>query len=273
MPTLADRNGSDNVTRALSLLQTLSQDYNQLTKAEEMELEDCLLRVEAVARRVPDTQTRKLACLYDVQILLMKEQRMVEQEKYKTQEKDLEIANLKLQLAHSNSTLQLHLATDTIKKAETELLAEQSKLHMRGLIEHFESLFKLDEDFKKKLHEREESIKRKFIDNDGKLQDNMPQVTRREKWLMALDCSRFGDLAENIMEQCKICRTDIATQINALLKTLNGIVHNPLCDVIDPTTTTCLVINKLVVGEMQARLLECIAIKCQINSVVIPQVP
>ena len=114
---------------------------------------------------------------------------------------------------------------------------------------------------------------RKYYANDGKLQDNMPQVTRREKWLMALDCSRFGDLAENIMEQCKICRTDIATQINALLKTLNGIVHNPLCNVIDPTTTTCLVINKLVVGEMQARLLECIAIKCQINSVVIPQVP
>lgn len=228
--------------------------------------------MEAVARQVPDTQTRKLARLYDVQILLMKEQRMIEQEKYKNQEKDLQIANLKLQLAKSNSTLQLHLANDSIKKAETELLAEQSKLHMRGLIERFESLFKLDEDFKKKLQEKEESIKREFIENHGNLQEDMPKVTRREKWSMALDCSGFEDLAENITDQCKICRTDIATQINTLLKTLNGIVHNPLCDVIDPATTTCLVINKLVVGEMQARLLGCIAIKCQINSIVIPAV-
>ena len=73
-----------------------------------------------------------------------------------------------------------------------------------------------------------------------------------------------------IKSTCSIHHTEVATQINALLGTLNKIVHHPLSDVLDPTATVCLIINKLTVGEIHAKILECIAVKLNIAFIVIP---
>lgn len=245
MPSLRDLSGSAHIAKALPLLDNLGHEYEKLAGAEQMELEDCLMRVEAVAKQVSDKQTKKLARLYDVQILLMKAQRMTEQKAYEDQKKDLEIADLKLQLAKSSKA-----------KANTELLAEQSKLHMRGLVEYFENMFEKDEHFKKERQEELQRLEDKFRLEHGEIpRKAAPQVSRKDKWILALKSPNFKDVAENITNTCNIHPGEVTTQINALLGKFNNIVHHPLRDVLDSASSTCVVINRHVVGEMPAQLL------------------
>lgn len=277
MPILESLNCSANIIRVLPLLETLSHDHRQLVQAEQLELEDCLLRVEAVARQIPNTQTRKLARLYDVQILLMKEQRMIEQKSYEDTKRDLQIAELELQLAKSAAKAAEKDMEITRMKAEaqlrattTQLLAEQSKLHMRGLIELFEQQFEDDEEFKREKQRELQRLEDEHRKVHGAIpKANRPHVTRKAKWRIALGVANFADVAQNIVQECQVHPEEVATQINALLGKLNNLAHHPLRDVLDPSSATCLVINHHVIGDLPSKLLRCIALKCNIDVIII----
>jgi hypothetical protein len=137
-----------------------------------------------------------------------------------------------------------------IREARTNVLAEQSKLHMRGLIELFEKEFSKNGKFKE-------------IVNSSTI-----KVDRKTKWTIMLELEDYSDLKEELLKDFYDTKA-ITTQVNALIDNLNRLAHNALKDVLDPSTVASLVINRLSVGDSQAQLLKCIAEKCNIAYMII----
>jgi hypothetical protein len=243
-----------------------------------------------------DDNKDKLSRLFEIQFLLMKEQRMIDTIEFqkiqiaeltaqlalekskneteraliKAERAILEAERLKsqLQLADKEAILeaerlksQLQLAN---KEAKTNLLAEKSKLHMRGLVELLEQEFSKDPTFIEVLNEKQSAL-----DQQSNIYTDRKKVDRKTKWAIMLALQDYDDLKQKLLQEFKH-DNEITTQINALLGNLNSLIHNPLKDILDPPCAGSFVINRLSVGDFKAKLLSIIAEHCNISYVIIP---
>jgi hypothetical protein len=161
-------------------------------------------------------------------------------------------AKLILQRQEAEAQRALEREEAAHRQTATNLLAEQSKLHMRGLIELFEKQFSKNPSFIQIMNESSNT-----------------KIDRKTKWGIMLDLEEYSDLRSDLLEDFYDTNA-ICTQVNALLDTLNHIAHSPLKDVLDPSSSASLVINRLSIGNIQAQLLKCIAKKCNILHMIIP---
>jgi hypothetical protein len=146
------------------------------------------------------------------------------------------------------------------QETKTKLLTEQSKLHMRGLIELFEHEFSNKPEFIRILEEKHDTL--------HQTSKTPKKVDRKTKWSIMLSLPEYSDLKDELLKEAGN-EKNFETQMRSLMTELNKRIHKPFDDM-DPPGAGFLVIDGCLIGTSNAQILKCIAKKCKISHMVIP---
>lgn len=262
--------------------------FDELENLEMMKLDECIFILKIIAKKIKNNDKEKLSRLTEIQLLLLKEQQMgddialmkiqmetlhlqnkilhaeaeTHQAKRQELEAKMELERQKIETERQKFEAKMELEREKLadQETKTKLLTEQSKLHMRGLIELFEREFSQNLEFIRILKEKKEALDKSF---------KTPQkVDRKTKWSIMLNLPEYSDLKDELLKEAG-SEENFETQMRSLMTELNKRIHKPFDDM-DPPGAGFLVINACLIGTSNAQMLKCIAKKCKISHMVIP---